>query len=64
VQKAMLEKDHGYTAENLEVKARLKSLLHLETFDCPPAEDPIFLTAVGRGGQKNLPRGHDIVGCL
>ncbi|MBW2704480.1 MAG: glycogen/starch synthase [Deltaproteobacteria bacterium] len=55
VQKSMLASDHDFDAKRLEVKAELKSLLHLECFGSEPTDDPILLTAVGRlVAQKNL----------
>ncbi len=55
VQKEMLRRNHRFDAERLEVKARLKRLLHLEAFGSEPLGDPILLTALGRlVEQKNL----------
>jgi glycogen synthase len=54
-QAEMLAQDHNFDVHSLEVKARLKSLLHLEAFGSEPAGDPVLLTAVGRlVEQKNL----------
>ena len=61
-QREMLDRDHTFDAQHLEVKAELKRLLHLETFGTEPVWDPILLTAVGRlVEQKNLGLVADII---
>lgn len=61
-QAAMLERDHTFDAQHLEVKAELKRLLHLEVFGSEPVWDPVLLTAVGRlVEQKNFALVVDIV---
>ncbi|MCG3208843.1 MAG: Glycogen synthase [Anaerolineae bacterium] len=61
-QAEMLSKDHNFTADNLDVKAELKRLLHLEVFGSEPVWDPILITAVGRlVAQKNLGLAADII---
>lgn len=58
----MLSQDHNFDVNNLEVKARLKRLLHLEAFGAEPQWDPIIFTAVGRlVEQKNLGLIADII---
>ena len=58
----MLSQDHNFDVNNLEVKAELKRLLHLEAFGSEPQWDPIIFTAVGRlVEQKNLGLIADIV---
>lgn len=54
-QEEMLSRDHNFEVNSLEIKSRLKHLLHLEAFGSEPAGDPILFTAVGRlVEQKNL----------
>ncbi len=54
-QEEMLAGNHNFDANTLEVKSRLKRLLHLEAFGTEPEGDPILFTAVGRlVEQKNL----------
>lgn len=61
-QAEMLARDHHFDRDQLEVKAELKRLLHLETFGTEPAWDPILLTAVGRlVEQKNLSLVADVI---
>lgn len=48
VQEAMLARDHSFAAPDLEAKAALKRMLHLETFGTEPLADPILMTVVGR----------------
>jgi glycogen synthase len=51
----MLNGDHNFDVNSLDVKARLKRLLHLEVFGSELAWDPILFTVVGRlVQQKNL----------
>jgi glycogen synthase len=58
----MLARDHNFDADNLQVKAELKRLLHLEAFGTEPLWDPILLTAVGRlVEQKNLSLVADVI---
>lgn len=58
----MLDHDHNFDLNHLEVKADLKRLLHLETFGAEPQWDPILITAVGRlVEQKNLGLVGDII---
>ena len=62
VQEEMLNKDHSFDVERLEIKSELKRLLHLETFGAEPAYDPILITVVGRlVNQKNLGLVGDII---
>lgn len=62
VQHEMLSKDHHFDIQNLEVKAELKRLLHLEAFGTEPIYDPILITAIGRlVSQKNLGLAADII---
>jgi glycogen synthase len=61
-QAEMLARDYNFDAENLQVKAELKRLLHLEAFGTEPLWDPILITAVGRlVEQKNLSLVADII---
>jgi glycogen synthase len=58
----MLAHNHNFDVDQLEVKAQLKRLLHLEAFGAEPAWDPILITAVGRlVEQKNLGLVADII---
>ncbi len=55
VREEMSRRNHRFDAGRLDVKERLKRLLHLEAFGSEPVWDPILLTAVGRlVEQKNL----------
>lgn len=55
VQSAMLGADHTFTVNDLAVKAKLKSLLHLEAFGDPNAQDAVIMAVVGRlVAQKNF----------
>lgn len=55
VQEEMLGRDHNYDVDHLEVKARLKRLLHLEAFGSEPDPSALIFTVVGRlVEQKNL----------
>lgn len=61
-QEEMLAQDHNFDPDNLQIKAELKRLLHLETFWTEPVDDPILITAVGRlVDQKNLGLVADII---
>ncbi len=63
VQREMLEKDHAFDVDHLAVKAELKRLLHLESFNSEPQHDPILITVVGRlVSQKNLGLVADVAG--
>jgi glycogen synthase len=54
VQSEMLARDHNFDVDNLEIKAGLKRMLHLEAFDYEASDDPIIFTFVGRlVDQKN-----------
>ncbi|MEM7343336.1 MAG: glycogen/starch synthase [Chloroflexota bacterium] len=62
VQAEMLDQDHTFDVKNLQVKAQLKRLLHLEAFGSEPNWDTILMTAVGRlVEQKNLGLVADII---
>lgn len=61
-QAKMLAADHNFSADQLDVKAQLKRLLHLEAFGTEPMWDPILITAVGRlVDQKNFGLVADII---
>jgi glycogen synthase len=61
-QTEMLNYDHNFTVDQLDVKTELKRLLHLECFGVEPQWDPLLITAVGRlVAQKNLGLVADIV---
>ena len=54
-QREMLEKDHNFDANRLEIKQQLRRLLYLEAFHHEPFGFPIIFTAVGRlVEQKNF----------
>ena len=58
----MLDHDHSFDVDHLEVKGELKRLLHLEVFGSEPHLNPILMTAVGRlVDQKNLGLVADVV---
>jgi len=51
----MLEEDHDFDTNRMEVKSELKRLLHLEAFGREPTPELVLVTAVGRlVAQKNL----------
>lgn len=55
VQAAMLGEDHTFSIDDLAVKSKLKSLLHLEAFGDSNAQDAVIMAVVGRlVAQKNL----------
>ncbi len=62
VQAEMLDHDHNFDVNRLNIKAELKRLLHLETFGSEPVGQPTLITAVGRlVEQKNLGLVADII---
>lgn len=55
VEKNLLDSDHNFGADSLEIKSELKRLLHLELFGIEPEKELVFLVAVGRlASQKNF----------
>lgn len=55
VQSAMLSEDHTFSSDQPTAKSTLKSLLHLEAFGEPDAQDTVLMAVVGRlVAQKNL----------
>jgi starch synthase len=55
VQAAMLAKDHTFSSHNIDTKAELKNLLHLEAFGVEDTGNAVLMAVVGRlVAQKNL----------